>query len=641
MSSIQQLVDQLNAQDPTHAWKLLDPKAKPFEQTTVKTEPSATPGLPGATTNVGTGNYLVIVQDNEGHTRALPIKADPIKGGLVLRQSGVNDQGDDAKNIYDGDLNSLSWHAAGALTDVPAGQRQPSKAEDLQKIGPDGQVIPAGNTTTKPVDLYDPKTGNHFAIPQGTQPALHEFGNDLLLVQPDGTFSVITTKEDKPTTTNVPGIGVVTVDPSKPIGSRVTVELPEDKNAKASQFQPREINGQMWIAVDQPGGGVTWQVAKDSDGNPLPTNVTWSAVANDPRSPTIQLIGSNGETKFVSKGPDWKPPPSANAGQAVTPDTVAPYVVTIGDNGQPVFTPNQNQVTMTEATRQFIDSMGIHLAQGSMSESQAQDLIKNVTAQMAARAQQLNAQANVLSGATTAAGDILTGVHAGAQTGAGLLTNRVSNAMGMVQNLTGLAAGAKNLMSVPAELGENLVQGAAGWATELGGGQGVYDAAANMVKAADPTNSSGLASQGYAALQQMLKQYQDLTGQMHPAAAAAQGNLGATGFTSPGGLTNVTPNSAATAANAPNQFGFNPQASTAALNAAGFQDTPEGRAAAIRAGRGDLLGLPSTPITPVVPTNTGSPYISYPNQVPGSNYGAATAFVAPTTVVPTPATVTA
>jgi len=500
MSTIQQLVDQLNAQDPSHNWKLLDPKAKPFEQTTVAQIPNPTPGLPGTTENRGTGNYLVIVQDNEGHTRALPIQADPIKGGLVVRQSGVNDQGDDARNIYDGDLNTLSWHTSGALTDVPQGQKTPSKAEDLQKIGPDGQVIPSGNTTTKPVDLYDPKTGNHFAIPQGTQPALHEFGNDLLLVQPDGTFKVITTKPDQPTTTNVPGIGVVTVDPSKPIGSRVTVELPEDKNAKASQFQPREINGQMWIAVDAPGGGVTWTLAKDDQGNALPTNVTWSAVANDPRSPTIQLIGSNGETKFISKGPDWKPPPSAQSGQAVTPDTVSPYVVTIGDDGKPVYTENKNQISMTEATRQFIDSLGVHVASGSMTEAQAQDLIKNITAQMTLQAQQQKNQLDLMSGQSTVAGNILQGANQGAQTGAGLLNQRVSSASGLLNNLVGYAVqgGAREgnmqggLFSVPAGMAENLVQGAQGWVTDLGGGQGVYDAAANMVKQADPNNSSGM-----------------------------------------------------------------------------------------------------------------------------------------------------
>jgi len=132
----------------------------------------------------------------------------------------------------------------------------------------------------------------------------------------------------------------------------------------------------------------------------------------------------------------------------------------------------------------------------------------------------------------------------------------------------------------------------------------------------------------------MLKQYQALTGQQHPAATIAQNNsLANTGFTASTnpGLTNVTPNAAAVAANQPNQFGFNPQASTAALNAAGFQDTPQGRAAAIAAGRGDLLGLPGNQVTPVVPPQAFAQS--------GLPEGRSVAFVSPTTVMPTSPTV--
>jgi hypothetical protein len=237
-----------------------------------------------------------------------------------------------------------------------------------------------------------------------------------------------------------------------------------------------------------------------------------------------------------------------------------------------------------------------------------------------------------------------------------MLQNRVTAGTNMLNSVLGLATGGGGhygnlsgglLSPLPADFGQNLVQGITGWATELGGGPDVYTSAANLVKAADPTNQSGLAAQGYAFLTQALQKYRDLTGQPHPAEALVNQPRGDTGFTSP--LTNTTPNAAATAANQINQFGFNPQASTAALNAAGYQDTPAGRAAAVAAGQGNLLNAPQV-VRPTLPAGPGaavplvntSPYLSSPNQVPGQNYGAATAypFVAPMTIIPTAPTVT-
>jgi len=528
LSTIQQLVDNLGS-----GWKIVG-SGNPVEETVVAQVPSTQ--VPGEmeTVNRGTGNYYVTVQDPDGHQRALFMKAQPIRGGLNVRQSGINDQGDNAKDIFTGDLKNLQWDQSKPVGDVPQEPKTPSNAQDLQKIGSNGQVIAAGDTTTKPVKLYDPKTGQSYDIPAGTQPVLHELGNDLLLVQPDGTFSVVTSKPDKPTTTTVAGIGVVTIDPSKPAGQRVTVDLPEDKSAKASQYQPREINGTMYVAADKPGGGgIVWQEAKDENGDPLPSNVTWTAVSNDARSSQIQLIGSNGETKTIPKA-DFHAPPSPAAGQALTPDTTAPYVVTIGDNGLPVFTDNTNRISITDATRQFIDSLGTHVAAGSMSEAQAQDLIKNITAGMTARATAQNAQANALQGMAQATTGQLNAISQGAQTGAGILQNRVTAATGALQNLVGQAAGAKNLMSVPAGLGEQLVGGLQGWATQLGGGQDVYDSAANLVKRADPGNAlGGDAATAYSALGQMLQKYRDLTGQPHPAEAIANQPQGDTGFTAP------------------------------------------------------------------------------------------------------------
>jgi hypothetical protein len=416
------------------------------------------------------------------------------------------------------------------------------------------------------------------------------------------------TEASKPDVYNVPGIGLVQVDPTKPAGQNSTVIQATPKGMTVRDLgaaATKEINGQVWVAQDGPDGQIVWQQAKDDQGNPLPANVQYTLASNDPRSSVIQLIGSDGSSKTIKKE-DFHPPPSPAAGQALTPDTTAPYIVTIGEDGKPVFTDNRNQLSIQDATRQFIEGLGYHVAAGTMSEAQAQDLIKNITSNM-------TAQANMLQGGVTAASEIARAAQQGAQTGAGILQNRVTAATGALQNLVGLAAGAKNLMSAPAGLGEQLVGGLQGWATELGGGQGVYDAAANLVKNADPQNQSGMASQGYAALQQMLQKYTELTGQQHPAVDMVRQQAGLpTGFNAP--LTSFQVQQTT------NPFaGLPGQNSTAALNAAGMLDNPATRA-----------GIP-------------------PGPPPGSNYGANVAytgggapwnyFLAPVTVAPPPATV--
>jgi hypothetical protein len=218
----------------------------------------------------------------------------------------------------------------------------------------------------------------------------------------------------------------------------------------------------------------------------------------------------------------------------LTADTTAPYVPLLKPDGTVGWVANQDRVTASDAVAQLAQSLGVQVTAGQISEKSAQDLITDAVNAMNARSALTNAQANMLQGGVQAGQAITSAAQQGAQTGAGLLQNRVTAATGALQNLVGQAANAPHLMSVPAELGQQLVGGLQGWATELGGGQGVYDAAANLVKSADPTNSSGMASQGYAALQQMLQKYQDLTGQQHPAVDVVRQQAGLpTGFNAP------------------------------------------------------------------------------------------------------------
>jgi hypothetical protein len=168
--------------------------------------------------------------------------------------------------------------------------------------------------------------------------------------------------------------------------------------------------------------------------------------------------------------------------------------------------------------------------------------------------------------------------------------------------LSAMASG--KMMNAPAGLGEDLVGGLREWVTGLGGGQPVYDSAAAMVNQAAPgLQASGdptLASQAYAALRGAMDLYkaktgQDITPSTGPFNAPTTAPVGAEAGTRGGGaapvLTNVTPNPALVTANVTNPQGYNPQASTAAMNQRGLLDNPAGRALA--AGQTQVLGAPA------------------------------------------------
>jgi hypothetical protein len=203
--------------------------------------------------------------------------------------------------------------------------------------------------------------------------------------------------------------------------------------------------------------------------------------------------------------------------------------------------------------------------------------------------------------ATTAASSILTNERAAqqqaAQTGGGLLQQRAAAAQGMLGQVLGLAGQGQRsgnmgggLMSAPAGLGEQLVSGIQGWTADLLGGQGTLDAAANMVRAASGGDvSSPAAAAAIGTLTQMLDRYKQLSGTPHPieqAHQAAQASAQRGGMVAPVG----------TAAPAALQY----------------------------------------PVAPQPP----APNMAAANQVPGQNYGAATAYtggVAPWNAQPGPA----
>jgi hypothetical protein len=614
MAKINELVKSL----PGGPWTIYG-DGQPVEELQTIANPAASnptsPANTPSTVQVGTGRYYIIVQDADGHQRAQFLTASrdqgtPAPGVQPVAPVTGQTPGPGTKLITD--LKNANWDPAGPLGDVPAGPstKQPSATSQLDRLDADGND--ATKTGKPTVTLRDPATGTTIALPKDPAGTLTTINNQPMVVKPDGTATAVVGPDGKPITVskdksqmNVPGIGLVEYDPSKTGSDAYNVVVKTPTGVQAKDLQPQKVNGKVYIAVDDGKGGVTWQETN------LPESHVYTVAAggNDPRSPNITLIDEQGNSTTVKKE-GWTPPPNAQAGTAITPDTSSPFIVTIGDNGQPIFTENKNKVSISEAQKQLIQQLGGKVADGSMSEKSAQDLIASTTQAMTAEANKQNAAANMLTAQTgqqrlgvDAANNVISGVNQAAQTGAGLLQNRVTNAMSGLNTAIG-AIGSSKMTSAPAGMGENLVGGLSEWVTGLGGGQPVYDSAAAMVNAANPSvkGDPTVATQAYAALRGAMDLYKQQTGQewqpQQPFNSPVTAPVGAAAGTAGGGaqpVFNTSTNPALTAANHTNAQGFNPQASTAALNAQGLMDNPQGRA--IAAGQTPIAsqGAPTTP----------------------------------------------
>jgi hypothetical protein len=230
--------------------------------------------------------------------------------------------------------------------------------------------------------------------------------------------------------------------------------------------------------------------------------------------------------------PNYVPPEA----KQLTSDTVSPYIPMLQPDGTIQWLPNQNQVQAGDAMRDLLGQMGVQVNSGDLSMADAKDMLTGAVNAM-------NAQTSRQQVVRGAASDILQTAREAAQTGAGLLNQRVSSATSMLNSILGLAGQGQRsgnlgggLMAAPAGLGEQLVGGIQGWATELGGGKDVFDTAVNLVRRADP--SSGTNPQAQAAigvLTDMLDRYRQTTGQDHPLVTANQ--TATVEAASPGGFT--------------------------------------------------------------------------------------------------------
>lgn len=428
-----------------------------------------------------------------------------------------------------------------AVKPLTPADRLPSPTGQLEKIDAQGNLIPPTDTTTRAAKLRDPSTGavtdlpDPKSSPEGT---LKEFGDQLLNIKPDGSYTVVATKSKDPSaqqaksTFDGPDGARYEYDPNKPEGQRMT-KLLEGKPEKPTVTAASNI---IWQDIpDQPGkqqGGTvvegkfvpTEGLVKDKDAKPV---AVYGTGQNDRWRISLDEKGN-----VVSKeeNPNYTPQP----GTQLTADAAAANIPILKPDGSVAWVPNQNRVPVGQAMADLMQQAGLKVNAGELSMDDAKNMLTGAVNLMNARTSAQTAQNAQDTTATTAAQNIITNEQTqrtqGAQTGAGMLNQRVQAAQGMLGQVLGLANGGQRsgnmgggLMNAPAGLGEALIGGIGGWTAELGGGQGVYDAAARMVTAADPQNGrSPEAQAAYGVLTQMLERYQQQAGQPHPAVIATQ-----------------------------------------------------------------------------------------------------------------------
>jgi len=497
MATVEQLIDQLNAgQTDGKIWKPFGSPI-PIEETAPVSVPadSAT-GTPATTVNRGTGRYYVVVTDGENQ-RAMPLKADAIKGGLVVPQTGVNDtipdttpnakgQVDPAArkpnpNLFSGNLKDLSWSSGGPMVDVPKSTPQASQ------------------------DLINAKSKADTEQAQATA--------ELARANAEKT--------------------------------RIENEIAADPQNKELQNQKLQIDNDLTAAQSRAQDATAAKTAADAEveKNKAPGEMALTAAQTEAAKATAAKTAATTQSEIGLTQAQTAAQLAAAAKAAeptvLTADTVAPLIMTMNPaTGKIESQPNGNRITASEATSQLAQQLGLKVAQGSMSEKDAQDLITGAvntmnaqTQRMSAEAAQQNADTAQQQNQVTAAGDILANTRGNAQTGAGLLQQRAQTAQGMLGSVLGVAQGGTasgslggGMMAAPAGVGGQLVSGISDWTSQLMGGQATMDSAARLLQMADPRSSLADPSsqQAVSTLAQLMDKYHQATGMPHPAVAATQ-----------------------------------------------------------------------------------------------------------------------
>jgi hypothetical protein len=255
----------------------------------------------------------------------------------------------------------------------------------------------------------------------------------------------------------------------------------------------KDAAGNTLVLTDQPDGSKKYALPPGV--KPAATlNVNTTARTLDYRDDQGNLVKSVENPNYQAPRVDQPnlPAPNAVVSRILVPDPDNP--------GKFKWIDNEGRVTASQALQNLASSLSGHVVDGKISVDEAKAIIDGANTSMQT--------------ATTAASQALQGVTSAAQTGAGLLQNRVTAGTGALNNIVSAISSGKMMGPAPANFGQNIVGGLSEWVTQLGGGQPVYDSAAAMVNQANPVvkGDPTMAQQAYTALRGMMDLYKQKTG---------------------------------------------------------------------------------------------------------------------------------
>jgi hypothetical protein len=444
----------------------------------------------------------------------------------------------------------------------------PYKLEEDQKLGDPKSWQPITNPNDPNgavIGLFDPKTSK-LAASVPAKPNAQPSGDLKPLIDPNdpahkrviglidqGDFSihpVSQTPDGKQVVLTDTGIYVVDKDTGEaklsqtitksqtpsvfthPDGSIYMVDPNEkDPNKKLTRLQGQQPP--QTIKQQTPGGEVTLVYNPETHTYEMPPGTTAPASVDAPGSAALQFIvyrDDKGNEIFKSKNPNWQ---GFTQPAEPTVSTTAKFVPRWNkEKGVWEDVPNVNRIPASDALKAMAAQVTGQAIAGDLSEDEA---IKLLTAANAKMANDIAAQNAQLSAASTA----LTAGAQGAQTGAGLLNQRVQAGSQMLGQVLGFA-GQSHLRGLPEGAGQAIMGDIQGFATQLGGGQDVYDTAVRLVHAADPSAPNELTAKATAFINQVLNKQIQETGELPPVVKATQAlkaNLAANAQGGQGGFT--------------------------------------------------------------------------------------------------------
>jgi hypothetical protein len=507
-------------------------ETKPIIQQPDPLNPDA-PQVP-TTAQVDTGQWYIEYRSPTGQNARVYVQpGQPIPADVARSAAGEAYPGLDTPI----NLNAAptpTWVITGAPDlGKAADAKPPVQPGDIIRLDIKGNVIPDGDTTTPVAKLQDRITRQIADMPASTDPAgtPMKIGNKIIIVKPDGTF--VDTKLEVPTekaAVTVPGLGAFSYDPATGIFTP----------GPAVKEEPKYEIRDGWTYLVDPD-----DPSKFTKIESLPRQPTATSVRENEFTGEIEWYDQQGN--LVNKQPiaGWKPKL-----EPLETDTTREFISKWDPSTQTaVWVKNENRQTASDAILQMAKDMGAAVGEGTISEEQAKNILEQAwkkmaaeTAQTAAAASMLTAQTGekrlpieqqqadaatlaartgVVSGGVNAAQAGLTALQQGASTGAGMLNQRAQTSAGLLGNLNQQFLGSQALRA-PNVAGPGLASAIGNWMTELGGGAGTYQAAANMVQRADPNGRLGADSAKYfGALGQALEKFEAMTGQPHPLAVAA------------------------------------------------------------------------------------------------------------------------